>query len=133
MSWTRYTQTKVLNHIFGGAAFTKPAGLYVALFTAAPSDDGGGTEVSGGAYARVALPSQTVTAGAGANPSTSVNPADLLFPTATADWGTVTHAAVFDAATGGNMIDWAPCATSKIVQQGDAYRFPAGTFVNQLG
>jgi len=52
MSFSDYLETKVLDHVFAGVAYTAPGTHYVALFTAAPSDSGGGTEVSGGAYAR---------------------------------------------------------------------------------
>ena len=47
-----YLEDKVLDHVFGGTAYTAPTTLYVALYTVAPTDTGGGTEVSGGAYAR---------------------------------------------------------------------------------
>jgi hypothetical protein len=47
-----YLEDKVLDHVFGGNAYTAPTTLYVALYTVAPTDTGGGTEVSGGAYAR---------------------------------------------------------------------------------
>jgi len=46
-----YLEDKVLDHVFGGNSYTAPGALYVALFTVAPSDTGGGTEVTGGAYA----------------------------------------------------------------------------------
>ena len=52
MSFSNYLEDAVLNHVFGGSSYTAPTTLYVALFTSAPSDTGGGTEVSGGAYAR---------------------------------------------------------------------------------
>jgi hypothetical protein len=42
-----FLETKVLGHVFGGAAYTAPGTLHVALYTAAPSDSGGGTEVTG--------------------------------------------------------------------------------------
>ena len=53
MSLTNFLETEVLDHVFGGNAYTAPTTLYFALFTAAPSDTGGGTEVSGTNYTRV--------------------------------------------------------------------------------
>ena len=47
-----YLEDKVLDHVFGGTAYTAPATLYVALYTVAPDDTGGGTEVTGGSYVR---------------------------------------------------------------------------------
>mgnify|MGYP000656172872 FL=1 len=56
---SNYLENKLVDHIFRGVSFTAPAALHVALFTAAPSDSGGGTEVSGGSYARAALSPST--------------------------------------------------------------------------
>lgn len=94
---------------------------YVALFTAAPGETGGGTEVTGGAYAR-----QSVTFGA---PSTGTmsNSADVTFPTATANWGTVTHFAIFDASTSGNMIYYGTLTTSRTISTNDVAKFTASS------
>lgn len=104
--------------------------LYVGLFTAAPSDAGGGTEVTGGSYARVAVGSSlanwagtqaaaSTTSSSGTNGTTSNNNA-VTFAAPTANWGVITHLAFFDAASGGNMLFWAPLTTSKTVNNGDA-------------
>src|SRR5262245_10711430 len=50
-----YLENLVIDHLFRTRTWTKPAALYVALFTAAPTDAGGGTEVTGGGYARVSV------------------------------------------------------------------------------
>ena len=104
--------------------------VYVALLTAAPSDSGGGTEVSGGSYARVAVTasmanwagtqsSGSTTASTGTSGTTSNN-STITFPAPTANWGTVTYFAVYDQATGGNLIYWAALTTSKTINNGDA-------------
>ena len=49
---TNYLEDKIWNHVFGSTSYTKPTNWYVGLLTAAPSDSAGGTEVSGGSYAR---------------------------------------------------------------------------------
>ena len=122
MSFTNYLEDKVLKHVFAGTAYTAPSTLYVALFTAAPSDTGGGTEVSGGGYAR-----QTATfTVSGTNPTVASNSANIDFPTATASYGTVTHIAVMDALTGGNMLAYASATTSKAIGTGDVLRIPTG-------
>jgi len=51
-----YLENTILDLVYGGVAYTPPAILYVALFSVAPTDAGGGTELSGGGYARVAVP-----------------------------------------------------------------------------
>ena len=122
MSKTDYCENKVLDHINGKSSFTMPT-AYVALFTAAPSDAGGGTEVSGGSYARVATSGATWSAAASGAAS---NAAAISFPTATASWGTVTHYALFDAASSGNMLRWAALTASKAIGSGDTASFAIG-------
>ena len=44
---TDYLEDKIIGHMFRGAPYTAPTTLHVALFTAAPGETGGGTDVSG--------------------------------------------------------------------------------------
>jgi len=120
--FTDYLEDKVLDHVFGGTSYTAPTTLYVALYTVAPTDTGGGTEVSGGAYAR-----QTATFNvSGTNPTEATNAAAIEYPTATADYGTVVACAILDASSGGNMLAYATLTSSKVVSTGDVFRFDAG-------
>lgn len=119
MSFSNYLENKVLLHVFGATAYTAPATLYVGLFTSDPGEAGTGSEVSGGSYAR-----QTVTFTVTDNLAS--NTAAVEFPTATALWGTVTYAAVYDAATGGNLLGSGGLATAKTIDSGDVFRIPAG-------
>lgn len=98
---------------------TRPTTWYVSLHTSATTDAGGGTEVTGGSYARQTA-AFTVTS------DTAATSANILFPTATADWGTVTHVAVWDAVSGGNMLFHGAASSSKLIQTGDAYLINAG-------
>ena len=118
-----YLEDKVLDHVFGGTAYTAPGTLYVGLYTAAPTDAGGGTEVSGGSYARKSMPAMTVS---GTSPTEATNGAAVEFITATDSWGTVTHVGVFDASSSGNLLAWAALTVSKTVSSGDVFRFDAG-------
>ena len=119
MSFSNDFETRVLNYVFTASSVTRPTAWHVALYTAAPSDTGGGTEVTGGAYAR-----QSATFSVSGN--TATNTAALEYATATAAYGTVSHVGVFDAATGGNLIAYAALATSKAIDTGDVFRIPAG-------
>jgi len=122
MAFSDYLEDKVLDHVFGGNAFTAPSTLYVALFTVAPSDTGGGTEVSGGAYAR-----QTATFNvSGTNPTEASNTASIEYPTATASYGTVLAVGVFDALSGGNLLAYSTLTTNKAIDTGDVFRINAG-------
>jgi hypothetical protein len=114
-----YLENKVVGHVFGGSAYTAPSTLYVALYTSAPSDTGGGTEVSGGAYARQTA-AFTVTGNEASNTSA------IEYPTATGDYGTVVAVGVFDALTSGNLLAYGNLTTSKTVSTGDVFRFNAG-------
>ncbi len=118
MSFSNTFETRVLAWVFTDGSATRPTEWHVALYTAAPDDTGGGTEVSGGAYAR-----QAVTFTVSGN--TATNSAALEYPTATASYGTVTHVGVFDASTGGNLIAYAALTTSKTIDTGDVLRIPA--------
>ena len=117
-----YLEDKVLEHVFGGNAYSAPSTLYVALYTVAPTDTGGGTEVSGGGYARQ-TGAFTVS---GTNPSTASNTAAIEYPTATADYGTVVAVGILDASSSGNLLAYANLTASKVVSSGDVFRFNAG-------
>jgi predicted metal-binding membrane protein len=119
MSFSNYLETEILDHVFGGAAYTAPSTLYLALYTADPSDAGGGTEVSGGAYAR-----QTVAFTVSGN--TASNTAAVEYPTATANYGTVVAVGVMDASSGGNLLAYAGLTSDKAIETGDVFRVPAG-------
>ena len=121
MSFSNYLETEILDHVFGAAAYTAPATLYVALHTANPDEDGSGAEVStsGTGYVR-----QTVTFTTSGN--TTSNDAAVEFPTATANYGTVSHVGVWDASTAGNLLAYAALSSSKTIETGDVFRIPAG-------
>ena len=124
MAKTHYLEDRILNEVLRGIDYTPPATVYVALFTTPTDKDGGGTEVSGGGYAR-----QPVTFGApgpGTDGHKVSNSAEVLFPEATAPWGVVTHVAIFDAATAGNMLYQGALEESRDVKTGDQVRFKAG-------
>ena len=97
----------------------------IRLYTVAPTEAGtGGTEVSGGAYA-----ARTLAATSGGLTITSnviTNASDVEFPVATANWGTVVAAAVWDAASAGNMLFLLPLTSSITINSGSQLRFPVG-------
>lgn len=127
-SATDVWEKKVLDHIFRSASLGLDAtNVWIGLFTAAPSDSAAGTEVTGGSYARVAV----VRTGAGWDVAAGAlaltsNTGTVTFPAATANWGTVTHFGIFDAATVGNLLFWADLTVSKVVNNGDTASFAAG-------
>jgi hypothetical protein len=120
-----YLEGQVGAHLFRTAAFTKPTHVYWALYTAAPGETGGGTEVSGGSYARAQLDplDANYDAPVGGNGQFS-NHAGLAFPAPTANWGTVVATAALDASTAGNFLIYGTLTTAKTVNNGD----PAPSF-----
>jgi len=124
-----YLEGQVRAHLFRTASFTKPTVLAVALYTAAPGETGGGTEVTGGSYARVQRdPLDANWTAASATDGLTDNAAALTFPAPTANWGVVTHFAILDATTAGNFLVYGALTQSKTVNNGDAApNFPIGT------
>lgn len=143
-AFTDFAENKLIDWLLRGQALgitgasagagSGPATLYVGLLTAAPTDSTGGTEVTGGSYARVSVASTlanwagtqgagTTTASSGTTGTTSNN-GTLTFPAPTASWGTVTAVGIWDASTGGNLLIYAPVSQSKLINSGD----PAPTF-----
>ena len=119
--FTDYLEDALLKHVFTNTAYTSPTTVYAALFTVAPSDTGGGTEVSGGAYAR-----QSMAFSVSGTDTLATNSAAVEYPTATANYGPVVAVGIFDASTSGNLLAYANLTTSKTVSTGDVFRFNAG-------
>ena len=121
MSFSNTAETLVLNWLLTANSATRPTAWYLALYTAAPGEAGGGTEVTtvGTAYARQSA-AFTVSG------NTASNTSAIEYPTATASYGSVSHVRVFDAVTGGNLIAYAALTTSKVIDTGDVLRVPAG-------
>ena len=138
-----YVENGIIDWLLRGQAFTPPATVYVGLLTAAPSDAGGGTEVTGGSYARVAVTSSlanwagtqsagSTVASSGTGGTTSNNGA-ITFPAPTANWGVVTHIGLYDAASAGNLIIHTALTTPKTINNGDAApSFAAAALTFQL-
>jgi hypothetical protein len=123
-SFSDYTEDLVLNYLFTTNSVTRPTAWYVGLFTTAPTDAGPGTEVSGNGYTRKATGTISVS---GTSPTTATNDAAIEFdPASGGSWGTITHIAIFDADTSGNMLGWAELSSSRAINDGDILRIPVG-------
>lgn len=134
-----YLENKFIDLMFRGRSYSPPATLYFALFTAAPSDSGGGTEVSGTGYARVAvatgdaafLATQGGTSGASSGTGGQTSNANAItFPAPGGAWGVATHWGAFDASSGGNLLVHGTLAAVKTINGGDpAPAFGVGALV----
>jgi len=126
--FTDFAEDLVLDFMFTSGTATRPTAWYVALFTVAPGETGGGTECSGTAYVRQSA-AFTVS---GTAPTQAANSAAIEFPTAGGAWGTIVAAGVFDALSAGNLLAFANLTTSKTIETGDVLRFNTGTLVITL-
>lgn len=113
-----YLEDALLDHFLATAAYTAPSNVYVALYTVAPSDSGGGTEVSGGSYAR-----QSATFDAAASGATQ-NSGNIDFANMPAC--TVVAVGIFDAASTGNLLVHGTLTANKTLDAGDTLRIATG-------
>jgi hypothetical protein len=118
------TEASLLDHLFAIATMTEYTAMWAALYTATPSDAGGGTECTGGSYARDSI-------GIGGTnwtraTSTVTNDNNIDFVQATAGWGTVTAMGVFSLVTAGVLYFWDDF-TGVAINTDDTARFPANT------
>ena len=132
---TNYLEDKIINHVFGTTTYDRPTNWYVGLLTAAPSDSAGGTEVTGGAYARQVC-AFTIS---GSGTAQAANTSAITFPTATADWGIVGWIGIYDAISSGNLVAYQnlqksdfSTTTTKTVNDGDIFKFNVTTIKIQL-
>jgi hypothetical protein len=115
-----YLENKLLDHVLTNTAYSSPTDVYVGLYTVAPTDAGGGTELSGDGYVRQAVSFASASSGA------TSNDADVDFPTPTDDWGTVVAFGIFDAETSGELLYWGDLTNSKTINTGDTVKFLVG-------
>lgn len=139
-SMTDYLENKLIDFLFRGGSFTAPANLYIALYTSAPSDAGGGTEVSGGNYARQQLnpgasnwystQADTTATSTGTNGTTG-NASTIAWNSVT--WsGTVVAVGICDASSAGNLLFYKSLSASKTIASGDSISFATNALTVQI-
>lgn len=115
-----YLNNAVINAALRNVAL-QVAAQFISLHTADPGLTGA-SEVSGNAYARVASPGFIA-----AVLGVSTNGALVTFPAPTpANWGTVTYAGIWDAATVGNFLYKIPLAFNVVTSIGVPVEFVIG-------
>ena len=111
--WKSIWKISLIDATLRSTSYTSPTTTYLALYTSDPTDADTGTEITGGSYVR-----QAITFGAPSN-GTSTNSAAVEFPQATADWGVISHVAIRDAVTSGNLLFHTALDASKTINNGD--------------
>lgn len=114
-----YSEKLILDYLMTAGSVTRPTNWYVALYTSAPSDAGGGTELSGNGYVREAVTFAVATSGTG----TTSNTGAVVFTAVGGDWGSITHMGIHDASSSGNLLWHGSLAAAKTVLDGDSLEF----------
>ena len=123
-SFGNYWENAVLDHLFDKGSYTPPT-IYVALSTADPTEDGSGiAEPSGNNYSRVATQASDWNAAANGE---ITNATAITFNTASGgSWGTLTHFALFDDPTAGNMLVHGQLTAPQAIANSETAKIPAG-------
>lgn len=110
----------ILDWLFRAQALAQPTNVKIALSTTIPTDGGPNiTEPAGGSYAQVT--ENAWDAGAG-SPTLCDNTGETAFAAATASWGTIVYAVVYDDTDPAFYLD----VPDQAVGNGDTVKFPAG-------
>jgi len=117
-----YAENLLLNFLMTGTG-SAPSNLYLGLYTTAPNDAGGGTELSGNGYSRQAITFNTASGTSG----TTDNSNTQSFTASGGDFGNIVALGIFDAQTSGNLLWHGTIATNKTVYSGDSIQFAAGS------
>lgn len=124
---SNYAENKILDHVLKNTAFTRPSHLFLGVCTGDPTDTGTGGTISepssGNGYARVVCDSWN----SAASRATSINTV-ITFPTATGNWGNLSHFAILDTSvlSTGNIIAYGAISPAKTILSGDTAAIDSG-------
>ena len=147
---SNYLENELLDHVLGetGRDYTSPT-LYVALF----SNTGGGAatalesgtnstsgtgnwgyyEINNGSYASQGINFAAASGGSAASNSTATFPqATANYDSAGSQGNIVTHIALTDASTSGNVLFYGALSTTKTVTSGDTFQINSGSLTISL-
>lgn len=118
MDFSNYLANATINATTRGVPYAPPVKVYVSLYTTDPTKDDTGSEVSGsgGTYSREELKLGMPFDGVSNNENL------MQWNTATTDWGIITHVAIHDSETGGNMLYYTPLEVPKNIEIGDQFQ-----------
>lgn len=131
-SFSDYLENEVLDHVWGASTYTPPVTVYAQAYTAAPSDAGGGTQVTTFGHARVAVTNNLTNFPAASAGAKSNGTAITWGAASGGSWGSITHVGFFDASSGGNLIGWSDVPVAKTIDDGDVLFIPIGSLTISL-
>jgi len=119
-AFSNYMEDKIVEHFLRNNPTSSPTTVYLALFESDPGEDNSGTETAFSGYSRQSSEWTAIDAGGQtANTNTITFPPNGNASAAVA----ITHAALYDAATNGNLLLKGTLATPKTLQTGDVLAF----------
>jgi hypothetical protein len=123
-----YLEVELRKHVFRTGTFTKPSELWVALCTAATLDADTGSTITEPAalegYLRAQLdPADANWSAPDGLGGLTANLAELSYTADGGDWGTITHVAICDADTAGNVLFHGELDSPKVVNDSDTLKF----------
>jgi len=123
-----YLEDKIYNHVLRNTAYTSPTGTWIALFTATTGleTNSPSAEVSGGSYVRLAVGAATGRSFTASSGGAGSNTETWEFVQATANWGVITHIAVMDAVTVGNVLYHGALTSAVTINTNGIFRIPLG-------
>jgi hypothetical protein len=132
-SLTTYLKDALYNHVLRNTSYTSPTTVYLGLMTDNPTDAGLQTaEVDDhpnytSGYSRQAIAFDAPSDGSGSNSAE-----ESFGAVVTTGPMTITHVALFDAATAGNMLKYAALTSTKEISNGDIFKYPAGNLTSEF-
>jgi hypothetical protein len=124
MSASNSFENKILDAAFGAGTLTKPANVYVALYSTSPTDSTSGTELTGNGYAR-----QIVNFGTAANGAISSSGNVTFTANASSTWSTAVAVALTDAASSGNIMVYGTMAPTRTIKNSETINFTVGNLI----
>lgn len=115
-----WAENALIDWLMGGSSPTRPTTRYLALHTGDPTEAGSSNEVATGGYARQAITFGAASSGASSNTNAP------SFTASGANFGTVSHASIWDASSGGNCLWQGALTASKTINNGDTFQMPVG-------
>lgn len=131
-AFSDYLEAQLINTTLRGATYTGGS-VYVALFTANPTDAGTGAELNDSGYIRQRAHTTVASDGftVPANGSSS-NTKNIIFPAIVDAQKTITHWGIFDAQSGGNLLYHSSMLNPKTLDPTDVLSFPIGSLIVTL-
>ena len=120
MDFSNYLANKLISATVRNTSYPAPRNVYLALFTTDPTKDNAGDEVDQASYNRQEVTFTSPTNGV------STNANQVVWNTATSNWGNVGWVAIMDASSAGNKLYYTALDNAKEILSGDQFKIDAG-------